>query len=62
MSRYFTFCEGDKQNWCDWYVDWTNVYGSLGAGRYRLQKNISIGNIDGGDQYVQLIQIEFDVR
>lgn len=53
---------GDKQNWFDWYVDWTNVYGSLGAGRYRLQKNISIGNIDGGDQYVQLIQIEFDVR
>lgn len=53
---------GDKQNWFDWYVDWTNVYGSLGAGHYRLQKNISIGNIDGGDQYVQLIQIEFDVR
>ena len=52
---------GDKQNWFDWYVDWTNVYGSLGAGHYRLQKNISIGNIDGGDQYVQLIQIEFDV-
>lgn len=53
---------GDKQNWFDWYVDWANVYGSLGAGHYRLQKNISIGNIDGGDQYVQLIQIEFDVR
>ena len=53
---------GDKQNWFDWYVDWTNVYGSLGAGHYRLQKNISIGNIDGGDQYVQLIQIEFDIR
>ncbi len=53
---------GDKQNWFDWYVDWTNVYGSLGPGHYRLQKNISIGNIDGGDQYVQLIQIEFDVR
>ncbi len=53
---------GDKQNWFDWYVDWTNVYGSLGAGHYRLLKNISIGNIDGGDQYVQLIQIEFDVR
>ena len=53
---------GDKQNWFDWYVDWTNVYGSLGAGHYRLQKNISIGNIDGGDQYVQLIQIEFNVR
>ena len=53
---------GDKQNWFDWYVDWTNVYGSLGAGHYRLQKNISIGNIDGGDQYVQMIQIEFDVR
>lgn len=53
---------GDKQNWFDWYVDWTNVYGSLGAGHYRLQKNISIGNIDGGDQDVQLIQIEFDVR
>lgn len=53
---------GDKQNWFDWYVDWTNVYGSLGAGHYRLQKNISIGNIDGGDQYVQPIQIEFDVR
>ena len=53
---------GDKQNWFDWYVDWANVYGSLEAGRYRLQKNISIGNIDGGDQYVQLIQIEFDVR
>lgn len=53
---------GDKQNWFDWYVDWTNVYGSLGAGHYRLQKNISIGNIDGGDQYVQLIQIEFDVK
>ena len=53
---------GDKQNWFDWYVDWTNVYGSLGAGHYRLQKNISIGNIDGGDKYVQLIQIEFDVR
>lgn len=52
----------DKQNWFDWYVDWANVYGSLGAGHYRLQKNISIGNIDGGDQYVQLIQIEFDVR
>lgn len=53
---------GDKQNWFDWYVDWANVYGSLGAGHYRLQKNISIGNIDGGDQYVQLIQIEFDIR
>lgn len=53
---------GDKQNWFDWYVDWANVYGSLGAGHYRLQKNISIGNIDGGDQYVQLIQIEFNVR
>lgn len=53
---------GDKQNWFDWYVDWANVYGSLGAGHYRLQKNISIGNIDGVDQYVQLIQIEFDVR
>ena len=53
---------GDKQNWFDWYVDWANVYGSLEAGHYRLQKNISIGNIDGGDQYVQLIQIEFDVR
>ena len=53
---------GDKQNWFDWYVDWTNVYGSLGAGHYRLLKNISIGNIDGGDQYVQSIQIEFDVR
>lgn len=53
---------GDKQNWFDWYVDWTNVYGSLGAGHYRLQKNISIGNINGGDQYVQLIQIEFNVR
>ena len=53
---------GDKQNWFDWYVEWANVYGSLGAGHYRLQKNISIGNIDGGDQYVQLIQIEFDVR
>ena len=53
---------GDKQNWFDWSVDWANVYGSLGAGHYRLQKNISIGNIDGGDQYVQLIQIEFDVR
>ena len=53
---------GDKKNWCDWYVDWANVYGSLGAGHYRLQKNIFIGNIDGGDQYVQLIQIEFDVR
>ena len=53
---------GDAQNWYDWYVDWTGVYGSLGAGHYRLQKNISIGNIDGGDQYVQLIQIEFDVR
>ena len=35
---------GDKQNWFDWYVDWTNVYGSLGAGHYRLQKNISIGS------------------
>ncbi|WP_296117946.1 immunoglobulin-like domain-containing protein [uncultured Eubacterium sp.] len=53
---------GDKQNWFDWYVDWANVYGSLEAGHYRLQKNISIGNIDGGDQYVQLIQIEFNVR
>ena len=53
---------GDKQNWFDWYVDWANVYGSLGAGHYRLQKNISIGNINGGDQYVQLIQIEFNVR
>ena len=53
---------GDKQNWFDWYVDWANVYGSLEAGHYRLQKNISIGNIDGGDQYVQLIQIEFDIR
>ena len=53
---------GDKQNWFDCYVDWANVYGSLGAGHYRLQKNISIGNIDGGDQYVQLIQIEFNVR
>ena len=52
---------GDKQNWFDWYVDWANVYGSLGAGHYRLLKNISIGNIDGGDQYVQSIQIEFDV-
>lgn len=59
----FYICEvRDKQNWFDWYVDWTNVYGSLGAGHYRLQKNISIGNIDGGDQDVQLIQIEFDVR
>ena len=53
---------GDKQNWFDWYVDWANVYGSLEAGHYRLLKNISIGNIDGGDQYVQSIQIEFDVR
>lgn len=53
---------GDKQNWFDWYVDWANVYSSLEAGHYRLLKNISIGNIDGGDQYVQLIQIEFDVR
>lgn len=53
---------GDKQNWFDWYVDWANVYGSLGAGHYRLQKNISIGNIDGGDQYVKPIQIEFDIR
>lgn len=53
---------GDKQNWFDWYVDWANVYGSLEAGHYRLLKNISIGNIDGGDQYVQLIQIEFDIR
>ena len=31
---------GDKQNWFDWYVDWANVYGSLGAGHYRLLKNI----------------------
>ena len=53
---------GDKQNWFDWYVDWANVYGSLGAGHYRLLKNISIGNIDGGDQYVKPIQIEFDIR
>lgn len=53
---------GDKQNWFDWYVDWANVYSSLEAGHYRLLKNISIGNIDGGDQYVQLIQIEFDIR
>lgn len=53
---------GDAQNWYDWYVDWTEVYGSLGAGHYRLQKNISIGNIDGGDQYVKPIQIEFDIR
>ena len=53
---------GDEQNWYDWYVDWTDVYGSLEAGHYRLQKNISIGNMDGGDQYVQPIQIEFDVR
>ena len=53
---------GDEQNWYDWYVDWTEVYGSLEAGHYRLQKNISIGNIDGGDQYVQPIQIEFDIR
>lgn len=53
---------GDKQNWFDWYVDLANVYGSLEAGHYRLLKNISIGNIDGGDQYVQSIQIEFDVR
>lgn len=53
---------GDAQNWCDWYVDWTDVYGSLGAGHYRLQKNISIGNIDGGDQYVKPIQIEFNIR
>ena len=53
---------GDKQNWFDWYVDWANVYGSLGAGHYRLLKNISLGNIDGGDQYVKPIQIEFDIR
>ena len=53
---------GDEQNWYDWYVDWTEVYGSLEEGHYRLQKDISIGNIDGGDQYVQSIQIAFDVR
>ena len=51
--------QGNEQNW---YADWTDVYGSLGAGHYRLQKNIFIGNIDGGDQYVQPLQIEFDVR
>lgn len=53
---------GAKQNWSDWSVDWSEVYGSLETGHYRLQKNISIGNMDGGDQYVQTIQIAFDVR
>lgn len=53
---------GAEQNWYDWSVDWSNVYGTLESGHYRLQKNISIGNMDGGDQYVQLMQIEFDVR
>ena len=53
---------GDEQNWYEWSVDWASVYGSLETGHYRLQKNIAIGNMDGGDQYVQPIQIEFDVR
>lgn len=52
----------DTKNWYDWSVDWTSVYGSLDPGHYRLQKEIVIGNINGGDQYVQQIQIEFDVR
>ncbi len=53
---------GDDQNWYVWSVDWSDAYDSLEPGHYRLQKNISIGNIDGGCQYVKPIQIEFDIR
>lgn len=53
---------GNKQNWYDWSTDWSEAYGSLKPGHYRMWKNISIGNLDGGDQYVQQVQIEFDVE
>lgn len=52
---------GQKQNWCDWSVDWSAVYGSLKAGHYRLTKPVLVGNTDAGCQYVQQIQIEFDI-
>lgn len=52
---------GQKQNGCDWSVDWSAVYGSLKTGHYRLTKYISVGNADAGCQYVQQMQITFDI-